>query len=130
MVPWLEHNYIKKYGLGHFFSWFFVVSCITFSASWQWLITPVLSTYKAVRTRDHITCLWYHVLKVCNIISSDALCSFSGMRPIRCPCKFSEAKRSICTSVTSKKSPNVYKSCPKNDFTRKMIDFDTFTKMA
>ena len=33
-------------------------------------------------------------------------------------------------SVTRKKSPNVYKSCPKNDFTRKMIDFDTFTKIA
>ena len=31
-------------------------------------------------------------------------------------------------SVTRKKSPNVYKSCPKNDFTRKMIDFDNFTK--
>ena len=28
------------------------------------------------------------------------------------------------TSVTRKKSPNVYKSCPK------MIDFDTFTKIA
>ena len=34
------------------------------------------------------------------------------------------------SSVTSKKSPNVYKSCPKNDFTRKMKDFDNFTKIA
>ena len=30
-------------------------------------------------------------------------------------------------SVTSKKLPNVYKRCPKNDFTRKIKDFDTFT---
>ena len=29
-----------------------------------------------------------------------------------------------------KKSPNVYKKLPKNDFTRKMKDFDTFTKIA
>ena len=29
-----------------------------------------------------------------------------------------------------KKSPNVYKSRPKNDFTRKKIDFDTVTKIA
>ena len=29
-----------------------------------------------------------------------------------------------------KKSPNVYKSCPKNDFTRKVIDLETFTKIA
>ena len=29
-----------------------------------------------------------------------------------------------------KKSPNVYKKLPKNDFTRKMIDFDTFTKKS
>ena len=28
-------------------------------------------------------------------------------------------------SVTSKKSPNVYKKWPKTDFTRKMKDFDT-----
>ena len=28
-----------------------------------------------------------------------------------------------------KKSPNVYKKLPKKDFTRKMIDFDTFTKL-
>ena len=28
-----------------------------------------------------------------------------------------------------KKSPNVYKSCPMNDFCRKMIDFDTFIKL-
>ena len=33
------------------------------------------------------------------------------------------------TSVTRKKSPNVYKKLPKNDFTRKMIDFDTFTNL-
>ena len=32
------------------------------------------------------------------------------------------------TSVTSKKSPNVYKKWPNNDFTRKMKDFDTLTK--
>ena len=29
-----------------------------------------------------------------------------------------------------KKSPNVYKSGPKNDFIRKMIDFVTFTKIG
>ena len=29
-----------------------------------------------------------------------------------------------------KKSPNVYKKLPKNDFTRKMNDFDNFTKIA
>ena len=34
------------------------------------------------------------------------------------------------SSVTRKQSPNVYKSCPKNAFTRKIIDFDTFTKIA
>ena len=32
------------------------------------------------------------------------------------------------TSVTSKKSPNIYKSWPINDFSRKMKDFTTFTK--
>ena len=36
----------------------------------------------------------------------------------------------IGISVTSKKSPNVYKSCPINDFSRKMKDFTTFTKIA
>ena len=30
--------------------------------------------------------------------------------------------------MTSKKLPNVYKSFPKNDFTRKIKDFDKFTK--
>ena len=35
----------------------------------------------------------------------------------------------IIGSVTRKKSPNVYKSCPINYFCRKMIDFDTFTKL-
>ena len=34
------------------------------------------------------------------------------------------------SSVTRKKSPNVYKKLPKNDLTGKMIDFDTFTKIA
>ena len=29
-------------------------------------------------------------------------------------------------SVTRKKSPNVYRKLPKNDFTRKMIDFDIY----
>ena len=33
------------------------------------------------------------------------------------------------TSVTRKKSPNVYKKLPKNDFTRKMIDFNTLQKL-
>ena len=33
------------------------------------------------------------------------------------------------TSVTGKKSPNVFK-LPKNDFTRKIKDFDTFTKIV
>ena len=33
-------------------------------------------------------------------------------------------------SVTGKKSPNLYKSCPKNDLTRKIKDFDPFTKIA
>ena len=35
----------------------------------------------------------------------------------------------VSTSVTSKKSPNVYKSCPKKDFASKMKDFDKFTKI-
>ena len=39
-------------------------------------------------------------------------------------------KTTTTYSVTRKKSPNVYKSCPKNDFTRIMTDFDTFTKIA
>ena len=34
----------------------------------------------------------------------------------------------VAASVTGNKSPNVYKKFPKNDFTRIMIDFDTFTK--
>ena len=34
----------------------------------------------------------------------------------------------VVYSVTSKKLPNVYKSFPKNDFTRKIKDFDKFTK--
>ena len=33
-------------------------------------------------------------------------------------------------SVTRKKSPNVYKSCPKMISIEKMIDFDKFTKIA
>ena len=33
-------------------------------------------------------------------------------------------------SVTRKKLPNVYQSCPKNDFTRQMKDLDNFTKIA
>ena len=41
-----------------------------------------------------------------------------------------ERRVSSVSSVTRKKLPNVYKSCPKNDFTRKMLDFDTFTKIA
>ena len=43
----------------------------------------------------------------------------------------SDNLRMVVNSVTRKKSPNVYKTCPKiNDFSRKMIDFDTFTKIA
>ena len=37
---------------------------------------------------------------------------------------------SLTSSVAIKKLPNVYKSCKKNDFTRKMIDYNTFTKIA
>ena len=33
-------------------------------------------------------------------------------------------------SVTRKKSPNVYKSCPKMIFTIKIKDFDTFTELS
>ena len=33
------------------------------------------------------------------------------------------------SSVTRQKSPNVYESLPKYDFTRKMIDFNIFTKL-
>ena len=36
----------------------------------------------------------------------------------------------VDSSVTSQKSPNVYKKLPKNDFSRKNKDFDTFTKIA
>ena len=36
----------------------------------------------------------------------------------------------IDTQCDKIKSPNVYKSCPKIGFTTKMIDFDTFTKIA
>ena len=44
--------------------------------------------------------------------------------------KFSDPVRLVTlSSVTRKKSPNVYKSCTKNDFSRKMIDFDTCTKL-
>ena len=32
-------------------------------------------------------------------------------------------------SVTRKKSPKVYKKLPKNDFMRKMIDFNTLQKL-
>ena len=35
----------------------------------------------------------------------------------------------VVISVTRKKSPNVYKSCPKM-ISQKMIDFETFTKIA
>ena len=31
--------------------------------------------------------------------------------------------------MTSKKSPNVYKKWPKNDFTRKLKDFDSCIKL-
>ena len=40
-----------------------------------------------------------------------------------------EASRTVM-SVTWKKSPNVYKSCPKIIFTREIKEFDTFTKIA
>ena len=33
------------------------------------------------------------------------------------------------SSVTRKKSPNIYKKLPKNDFTRKMIDFNTLQNL-
>ena len=36
----------------------------------------------------------------------------------------------ILGSVTSKKLPNVYKSCPQKYFTTKIKEFDTFTKIA
>ena len=36
----------------------------------------------------------------------------------------------VVCSVTRKKSPNVYKSCPKIISLEKMIYFDTFTKIA
>ena len=39
------------------------------------------------------------------------------------------SQMSLLTGVTTKKSPNVYKSSPKM-ITQKMIDFDTFTKIA
>ena len=35
----------------------------------------------------------------------------------------------LASSVTRKKAPNVYSKLPKNDFTRKVIDFGTFTKL-
>ena len=35
----------------------------------------------------------------------------------------------VSFSVTRKKSPNVYKKLSKNDFTRKMIDFNTLQKL-
>ena len=38
-------------------------------------------------------------------------------------------RRVAAGSVTSKKSPNVYKSRPKMISLRKMKDFDTFTKI-
>ena len=40
------------------------------------------------------------------------------------------AMSSNVVSVTRKKSPNFCNKLPKNEFTRKMIDFDTFTKIA
>ena len=36
----------------------------------------------------------------------------------------------VAQQCDQKKSPNVYKKLPKNDFTRKMKDFYTFTKFA
>ena len=35
----------------------------------------------------------------------------------------------LTSSETRKKSPNVYKKLPKNDFTRKMKDFNTLQKL-
>ena len=40
-----------------------------------------------------------------------------------------QAIKWVDTSVNRKKSPNVFKSCPKM-ISLKMIDFDTFTKIA
>ena len=37
--------------------------------------------------------------------------------------------KGLSNQCDQKKSPNVYKSCTKNDFSRKMIDFDTCTKL-
>ena len=39
------------------------------------------------------------------------------------------AMMQLSSSVTSKKQPNVYKKLAKNDFTRKMIAFDTYKKL-
>ena len=36
----------------------------------------------------------------------------------------------LVSPMTSRKSPNVYKFCPKMIFTREIKDFDTFTKIA
>ena len=36
----------------------------------------------------------------------------------------------ICDQCDQKKLPNVFKRLPKKDFTGKMIDFDTFTRIA
>ena len=43
--------------------------------------------------------------------------------------RFTVSMRSACISVT-RKNCQMSKKLPKNDFTRKMIDFDTFTKIA
>ena len=37
--------------------------------------------------------------------------------------------KGLSNQCDQKKSPNVYKSCTKNDFSRKMIVFDTCTKL-
>ena len=52
-----------------------------------------------------------------------------------CNCQCCDAARASARGTSSpvwpeKKSPNVYKICPKNEFTRNMKDFNTCTKIA
>ena len=60
---------------------------------------------------------------------NSALCLSNKLTVPICLHYFAQTGIRSKSSVTSKKSPIVYKKWPKTDFTRKMKDFDNFKKL-
>ena len=70
---------------------------------------------------------FYHIM--CQLNSTQICCCLVLNKNIHFVSERESVVRGDSNSVTRKKSLNVYKKLPKNDFTRKMIDFDSFTKL-